>query len=72
MLHLELVLFDSCKNVVFGKMLVFGNIFSFPGVNLAQNGPKPSFWDMSGFCFTLNFERLFRGCLFLMKAFETL
>ena len=27
-------------------MLVFGNIFSFPGVNWAQNGPKPSFLDM--------------------------
>ena len=48
---MELVLFDSCKNVAFGKMLVFCNIFSFPGVNWAQNGPKPSFLDMSHFCF---------------------
>ena len=29
---LRLVLFDSCKNVVFGKMLVFVNILGFPGV----------------------------------------
>ena len=48
---MELVLFGSCKNVAFGKMLVFGNIFSFSGVKWAQNGPKPSFWDMSHSCF---------------------
>ena len=61
------MLFDSYKNVVFGKMLVFGNIFGFPGMNLAQNGPKPSFLDMSHF--SLSFERLFRSCVFLMKTF---
>ena len=49
---LEPVLFDCCKNLVFGKMLVFGNIFGFPGVNWAQNEPKPSFLDMYHFCFS--------------------
>ena len=51
MWYLRLVLFDSCKNVVFGKFSVFGNILGFPGVKWAQNGPKPSFLDMSRFHF---------------------
>ena len=40
MWYLGLVLFDSPKDVVFGKILVFGNILRFLGENLAQNGPK--------------------------------
>ena len=37
---LVLVLFDSHKEVVSGKILVFGNILGFPGVNWAQKWTK--------------------------------
>ena len=50
-------------------MLVFGNIFSFPGVNWAQNGPKHHFWICLISALIRNFERLFRDCLFLMKDY---
>ena len=63
------MLFDSCKNAVFGKILVFGNIFAFPGINWVQNGPNHHFWICLISALTLNFERLFRGCLFLMKDY---
>ena len=53
MWDLGLVLFDSCKNVVFGKMLVFVKTLGFPGVNWPQNGPKPLFLDMSNFRFNI-------------------
>ena len=39
-LDLGLVWFDSPKNVVSGKILVFGSIFCFPGVNWAQKWTK--------------------------------
>ena len=51
MWDLGCVLFDSCKNAVFGQMLVFVNVLGFPGVNWAQIGSKPSFFDMSNFRF---------------------
>ena len=50
MWDLELVLFDSCKNVILEKMSFFGNVLGFLEVNCAQNGPKPSFFGMSHFC----------------------
>ena len=50
MWDLGLVLFDSCKNVVLEKMSFFGNVLGFLEVNCVQNGPKPSFFDMSHFC----------------------
>ena len=34
------MLFDSHKDVVSGKILVFGNILGFPGVNWAQKWTK--------------------------------
>ena len=61
------MLFDSCKNAVFGKILVFGNIFAFPGINWVQNGPNHHFWICLISALTLNFERLFRGCLFFIR-----
>ena len=39
---LVLVLFESQKDVVSGKILVFGNILGFPRVIGPKNGPKPS------------------------------
>ena len=36
MWDLGLVLFDSHKDVLSGKLLFFGNILGFPGVNWAQ------------------------------------
>ena len=40
MWDLGLVLFDSPKVAVFGKILVFGIIFDFPGVNWAPKWAK--------------------------------
>ena len=38
--NLVLVLFNSYKDVVSGKILVFGNILGFPGINWAQKWTK--------------------------------
>ena len=40
MWHLGLVSSDSPKDVVSGKIKVFGNILCFPGVNWAQKSTK--------------------------------
>ena len=43
------MLFDRNKNVVFGKILVFGNISGFLGINWPNNGPKLSILGTSRF-----------------------
>ena len=53
-LGLKLMLFDSPKDLVFGKILVFGNILRFPGVNWAQKWTK-----------TVNF---IKHCVFLFTS----
>ena len=36
LLDVEVILFGNPVDVVFGEILVFGNIFDFPGLNRAQ------------------------------------
>ena len=48
-LFLILKLLDSHKDVVSGKILVFGNILGFSGVNWPRNGSKPSTLGTSRF-----------------------
>ena len=48
-LFLILKLLDSHKDVVSGKILVFGNNLGFSGVNGSKNGPKPSTLGTSRF-----------------------
>ena len=59
--------FDSPKDVVSGKILLFWQNFEFSGGKL---GPKMDqnckLWVHSLCALTHNFERLFKGCLFLM------
>ena len=66
---LGLVLFDSPKDVVFGKIFVFCNILNLPGVNWAQKWtktvnfsyipflPKNKFWKIV-ITLSLSYERL--------------
>ena len=63
MWDLELVLFDSPKDVVFRKILLFGNILCFPGINWAQNWTK-TVRAVSPQSY--NFGRFFKQCIWLM------
>ena len=62
------MLFNSQKDVVSGKKFGFWQYFGFSGGKL---GPKMDqnhqLWVRLVSAYTLNFERLFRGCLCLMK-----
>ena len=55
---LVLVLFNSHKDVVSGKILVFGNILGFPGIILPKNVPKPSTLGTSRFCLNTQFWKI--------------
>ena len=55
---LVLVLFESQKDVVSGKILVFGNILGFPRVIGPKNGPKPSTLGTSKTTSGRNFSKL--------------
>ena len=55
---LVLVLFESQKDVVSGKILVFGNTFGFPRVIGPKNGPKPSTLGTSETTSGRNFSKL--------------
>ena len=52
------MLFESQKDVVSGKILVFGNIFGFPRVIGSKNGPKPSTLGTSETTSGRNFSKL--------------
>ena len=55
---LGLVLFDSHKDVVSGKILVFVNILGFLGVNWAQKWPKSSTLGTSRFHLNTQFWKI--------------
>ena len=57
---LRLALIENHKDVVSGKMLVFGNILSFPGVNWAQKWTKPI---NSGYVLFLLKHLILKDCL---------
>ena len=52
------MLFESQKDVVSGKILVFGNILGFPRVIGPKNGPKPSTLGTSKTTSGRNFSKL--------------
>ena len=67
---LGLLSFDSPKVVVSGKILVFGNIFNFLGLNWAQKWTKTENFGCVPFVLKhTNFETLFLHCLFAMMDY---
>ena len=52
------MLFESQKDAVSGKILVFGNILGFPRVIGPKNGPKPSTLGTSKTTSGRNFSKL--------------
>ena len=65
MLDLGLVSLDSPKDVVSGKILVFGNILCFPGVDWAQKCTKTV--DFGYVPFPLK-DNLFKDCSYSVIA----
>ena len=63
---LVLVLFNSHKDITSGKILAFGNILGFPGINWAQKWTK-TLRPVSPE--TLNFERLFKFYFCLVRDY---
>ena len=57
---------DSSKDVVSGKILVFGNILCFPGVNWAQIWTKTVNFGTSRFPLKTSFWKILLILLFLM------
>ena len=67
------MLFDSCKNVVLWKTLVFGNVLSFsyerlPLVEISANSSH--IWGRKGT--EIPQMQRFHGCCIATKTFETL
>ena len=59
MRHLGLVSSDSGKDVVSGKIKVFGNVLLFPGVNWAQKWTKTQNFGYVPFPFK---DTIFKDC----------
>ena len=64
---LGLMLFDIPKDICFLKFLVLSNIFGFVSVNRAPNRTKTVNLHAFHLSENLNFRRIFKHCVFLIR-----